>query len=262
MSPGIEHMVNRIALIRHGALALALLAICVSPGQAQPADGGAAQVGGSAAKLAQDDTLSGQEADLLGQYRLTVQRLSQARTYNRNLAEVVADQERAIAGTDQQIDNYEGSKRDLVPLMLDMIEALDRFVEMDLPFYLTERRERVARLRDVMKDSAIGKAEKFRRVMEAYRIEIDFARTIDAYSGWLEAGGDRREVNFLRVGRVALAYQTHDRAETGFYNPDTRQWQPLPDEYRADVTDGLRIARKQAAPELIRLRVTAPVTTQ
>lgn len=211
---------------------------------------------------AQIDQLSEQTADLIGEYRLALQRLGQARIYNQNLAEVVADQERAMSEMGNKIDNYERSKQDLVPLMLDMIETLDRFIELDLPFHLDERRDRVAKLRDNMDDSGITNSEKFRQVMEAYQIEMDFGRTIDADTGWLEANGPRREVNFLRVGRVVLAYQTHDRAETGFFNPAARQWETLPDEYRGYVADGLRIAQKQAAPNLIRLPVTAPEAAQ
>ena len=201
---------------------------------------------------------SGQSADLLGDYRLAVQRLGQAEIYNENLAEVVADQKRAMSEMGRKFENYERSKQDFVPLMLDMMATLDRFIELDLPFHIDERRERVAKLRKTMNESGIGNSEKFRRLMEAYQIEMDFGRTIDASTGWLEANGPRREVNFLRVGRVVLAYQTHDRTETGFFNPLSRQWQILPDEYRAHVADGLRIARKQAAPNLIRLPVAAP----
>ena len=65
------------------------------------------------------------------------------------------------------------------------------------------------------------------------------------------------QVDFLRVGRVLLAYQTQDRARTGFWNKQSRQWEPLPDSYRNAVTQGLRIARKQAAPDLLRLPVPA-----
>lgn len=207
---------------------------------------------------AQIDQLSGQTADLLGEYRLALQRLNQARVYNQNLAEVVADQQQAMAAMGQKIDNYQRSKQDLVPLMLDMIETLDRFVELDLPFHLDERRQRVQKLRNNMSNSEIANSEKFRQVMEAYQVETDFGRTIDASTGWLEANGPRREVNFLRIGRMILAYQTHDRAETGFFNPVSRQWELLPEEYRNSVAEGLRIALKQAAPDLLRLPVAAP----
>lgn len=211
---------------------------------------------------AQIDILSGETADLLGEYRLALQQLDRVRLYNQNLAAVVADQERVKSAMGQKIANYEATKQDLVPLMVQMIDTLDRFIELDLPFHLEERRERVARLRDDLDNSAITNSERFRQLMQAYQIEMNFGRDTDAYVGWLESNGPRREVNFLRIGRLVLAYQSHDRNETGFFNPVTRSWELLPDKFRSPVAEGLRIARKQAAPELLRLPVPAPEPAQ
>ena len=137
--------------------------------------------------------------------------------------------------------------------MLEMIDDLARFIELDMPFQLQERRDRVELLRDLMGRSDVTVSEKYRQVMGAYQIEADFSRSTEAYDGRL---GDRR-VDFLRVGRVLLAYQTPDRAETGFWNRNTGEW-AVANEYRNDVVEGLRIARKQAAPDLLRLPLPAP----
>ncbi len=211
---------------------------------------------------AQIDQLSEQTAELLGDYRVALQQLDRVKIYNQHLQEVVNDQERSKSEMGQKLENYQRTKQEIVPLMNNMIESLDRFVELDLPFNLDERRGRVQRLRDNMDSAEITISEKFRQVMDAYQIEMNFGRDVEAYTGWLEANGPRREVNFLRVGRLVLAYQTHDRAETGFFNPTTRAWETLPDQYRNFVADGLRIARKQAAPTLLKLPVPAPEAAQ
>lgn len=211
---------------------------------------------------AQIDQLTEQTTDMLGEYRLALQQLDRVKLYNQNLAAIVADQEKAKSAMGQKISNYEATKQDLIPLMTNMIDTLERFIELDLPFHLDERRDRVTRLRDNVDDSNITNSERFRQIMEAYQIEMNFGRDADAYTGWLEANGPRREVNFLRIGRMVLAYQSHDGAETGFYNPTTRQWELLPDDYRNPVAEGLRVARKQAAPNLLRLPVPAPEAAQ
>ena len=100
-------------------------------------------------------------------------------------------------------------------------------------------------------------SEKYRQIMDAYLIETDFGRTTETYSGNLSIDGSETQVDFLRVGRILLAYQTRDRARSGFWNKQTRQWESLPDSYRNDISLGLRIARKQAAPDLLRLPVPA-----
>ncbi len=86
--------------------------------------------------------------------------------------------------------------------------------------------------------SEITLAEKFRRILDAYQIEMSYGREIDAQVGWLEENGPRREVTFLRLGRLVLAYQTHDGGETGFFNSSTQQWELLPDKYRDSVAAG------------------------
>ena len=110
-----------------------------------------------------------------------------------------------------------------------------------------------------MMDSAdVSISEKFRRIMESYQIENDYGRTLDAYSGTLDIDGQKRQVDFLRVGRIALLYQTSDDQLRGFWNQNDRKWEPLGSEYRNSIRDGLRVARKQKAPELIDLPIIAP----
>jgi hypothetical protein len=197
--------------------------------------------------------LAEEASELLGEYRVAVQRLDRLQIYNENLAALVADQAREQADIDRQMASFHEVQQEIVPLMLDMIDDLAAFIELDMPFQLEERRGRVLRLREIMDRADVTVAEKYRQIMNAYQVEADFSRTLEAYDGRL---GDRR-VAFLRVGRVLLAYQTPDRAETGFWNRNTRDWE-VANGFRNDVVEGLRVARKQAAPKLLRLPLAAP----
>ena len=140
--------------------------------------------------------------------------------------------------------------------MLDMIEALAGIVEADIPFRLEERRQRVERLRVMMDRAEVTASEKYRRVMEAYQGELEFGRTTEAYSDTLPTTG--QTVDFLRIGRTLLLYQTSDGSSTGWFNPRTRQFESLPDRYRLDVRRGLSIARNERAPDLVVLPVPGP----
>ena len=94
-------------------------------------------------------------------------------------------------------------------------------------------------------------------------IETDFGKSIEASRGKLPiGGGDPRDVDFLRVGRILLAYQTLDRSETGYWNKASASWDVLDDSYRRPITNGIRIARKQAAPDLLELPIPAPESAQ
>ncbi len=197
--------------------------------------------------------LSDQTTELLGEFRVKSQELDRVRLYNNHLQKLVDDQEAQKADIQNQLDNFVVVQQEIIPLMFDMIDRLEQFIDMDVPFNLEERQERVTRLRENMDSSEITISEKYRNIMEAYRIETDFGRDTEAFPGQLEG----RQVNFLRIGRVLLAYQTPDQQETGFWNKNTRQWELLPDQYRSVVQQGLRIARRQAAPELLRLPVSS-----
>jgi hypothetical protein len=201
--------------------------------------------------------LDAETSELLSQYRLVTQQLDRIRIYNDNLTSLVDDQEEEKVSIGEQLDGFVDVEQGIVPLMFTMIEALEQFVALDMPFQLRERTTRVARLRENMNAADITISEKYRQIMDAYLIETDFGRTIEAYVDTLDLGGVETQVDVLRVGRILLAYQTADRLQTGFFNPQTRQWEALPADYGAAVDQGLRIARREALTDLLRLPVAA-----
>lgn len=214
---------------------------------------------GTQARIAQ---LADETTELLGEYRLTIQQLDRVTIYNNHLQGLVNDQEAEKADMQNQLDNFSVVEQGIVPLMQNMINDLDKFIDLDVPFSLKERKDRIERLRTNMDQAEITISEKYRQIMEAYTIEVNFGRDIEAYTGKLETSGQNREVDFFRVGRILLAYQTKDKTETGFWNKTTGQWETLPDEYRNFITEGLRIARKQAPPNLLMLPVPGPTPAQ
>ncbi len=202
---------------------------------------------------------SDQAMELVQEYLTNREQIDRLRVYNQNLTSLVRDQQDEVASIAKQMKDAEIVEKEIVPLMLKMVSTLDQFVKLDLPFLYEERSSRAAQLREMMDRADVTISEKYRRVMEAYQIETDYGRTIEAYRGNLTLeGANEREVDFLRVGRLVLAYQTLDREETGYFNPKTRKFEELDSSYRGSITEGLRVARKQVAPNLISLPITAP----
>lgn len=211
----------------------------------------------SAASQKRISNLARQTQDLLTEYRNVVRETEALTIYNDNLERVVNDQRAEIESINRQLEGLEATNRGVVPLMLDMIEALDQIVEADVPFRIEERRARVERLRDMMDQAEVTASEKYRRVMEAYQGELEFGRTTEAYSATLP--GTEQTVDFLRVGRTLLVYQSSDGSRTGWFNPDTRAYEELDDDrFRMEVKNGLAIARNEKAPDLVMLPVPAP----
>ncbi|MDX1570682.1 MAG: DUF3450 domain-containing protein [Xanthomonadales bacterium] len=204
------------------------------------------------------DQIVDQTRSLESQYIALGKEIDGLEVYNALLQRQVDAQEQELQDLDESMDQVTVIERQVIPLMVRMIDALEQFVELDVPFLLEERRDRIADLRGLLERSDVTAAEKFRRVMEAYQIENDYGRTIEAYRGTQDVGGVEREVDFLRIGRIGLYYQTPDTTYSGVWNSDANQWQALEGAARSQIRDGLRIARKQTAPDLLLLPVTAP----
>jgi hypothetical protein len=146
--------------------------------------------------------------------------------------------------------------------MTQMIGGLEQFVALDVPFLLEERQERVAKLKELMERDDVTVAEKFRKVTEAYQIENDYGSTIEAYKDTVNIEGGTREVDFLRVGRIGLIYQSQDGKVSGAWDQSARQWEALGNESKNQIKFALQIATKQKAPDLVLLPVPAPEASQ
>lgn len=202
--------------------------------------------------------LSDSSADLVAQYRTVLEQLESLRAYNAQVRKLVKAQQEEMGRIQQQIDSAASVGRELVPLMQRMIDSLAAFVELDVPFLEKERSQRIASLRKMMVRADVADSEKFRRLLEAYQIEVNYGHTIEDYSGQLELDGKKLNVAFLRIGRLALLYITPDEQHLGFWNQKSRRFEPLGPEYRDAIKKGLRIARKQTTYDLLRIPVPAP----
>ena len=202
------------------------------------------------------EKLDDERSDLVAEYRTLLEQLESLQRYNAEVSSMVGAQEEEMTAIQGKIDQVVGMQRDVVPLMVDMLASLESFISLDVPFLLEERAQRLSLMKDLLKRADVTTAEKFRRLLESFQFENEYGRTIEAYNGKLIAeGGTERTVQFLRLGRVVLAYQTLDGNEQGIWDMNERRWVSLPAEYRNALNQGFRIAKKQAPPDLIRLPV-------
>lgn len=204
------------------------------------------------------DRLDDETQAMVDEYQRSSRELEALTAYDDNLKRLVSSQEQEKASLHSQMKGLEQTQREIVPLMLCMVDWLKTLLEADRPFLQQERRMRLRQLNALMDRADVTTGEKFRRVLEAYQIEMAYGRTIEFYRGELRIGDRVRTVDFLRVGRVGLYYQTLDRTEVGYWDEKQERWVTLPARYNRPIRKGLRIARKQSAPELLHLPVALP----
>jgi vacuolar-type H+-ATPase subunit I/STV1 len=206
------------------------------------------------------EELDAEATELLGEYRANLKQLELLERFNETRAREVENQLADIQGLEQDIENVQGLQRAVTPLMEEMLGQLEALVNADIPFLSEERQARIARLRRVMADSTQTPASRYRLIIEAFQIENEYGRTIEAYNGTVtDDAGEERAVEFLRIGRVALIYKTSDDAVLKIYNTETGAFDDLPMAFLGDVRQALRVAKEQAPPNLLTIPVEAPV---
>lgn len=199
---------------------------------------------------------------MLEEYRLVNQELDRLKPQNDQRQRLVSAQNAELEQIAEELKSLEDTQRDIEPLMDQMLDVLVRFVALDTPFLPEERRVRIAGLQELSERADADLPEKYRRLLEAYQVESEYGRTIEAYRGELEAEGKSRLVEFLRLGRVALYYLTLDGAEAGIWDARQANWLVLPSSFNSDIERAMRIARKQLPPDLMPLPLFAPGETR
>ena len=200
-------------------------------------------------KASQDrvNRLSATTQDQLREFRLLQKQIEGLETYNKQLSKQIQNQHELIKKYDTSISEVASIERQMTPLVVKMVKSLTDFIELDMPFHMTERRERLFRIEENLVAADINVAEKFRQIIEAYQIENEYGRKVDSYQDIAIIDGVGYEVDVLRVGRIALVSQTKDTTITAAWDNNTNSWQRLENSvYRNAVREGLKMANKQA----------------
>jgi len=209
----------------------------------------------SAASQQKINAISEQIQSKLQQYKSLLKETDGLKVYNAQMRKQLDSQSVEKENINTSIDTITIIERQITPLMLRMITALKDLVVADVPFLMEERNNRISGLEEMMDRADVAVSEKFRRILEAYQIEVDYGKTIEAYSDNVDIEGAKQTVNVLRIGRIALIYQSRDRSNMGVWNIYSNSWNELDSSYQVAVSKGLRMAQKQLAPDMISVPV-------
>ena len=190
---------------------------------------------------------------LLADYQSTTKEFESLKLYNDQVQKIINSQIEEIENIILKIDELDKTNQRIVPLMLKMIEGLENFILLDLPFLMTERTIRVFNLKETMDRGDISTSEKFRLITEAYKTELEYGRTIETYRDNILIDGVETSADFLRVGRIALTYLTVDGNKGGYWDTQASSYMKASSSIRRATGDALKIASKQAPPALIKI---------
>jgi Trp operon repressor len=199
--------------------------------------------------------LQDETSDLIAKFKQVSKTIEGLRVYNAQLDKQLASQREIMAKLEESTAQVTVIQRQIQPLVLEMLDAIEQFVQLDAPYRKEDRLDRIAKVRSLIDSADVTVAEKFRQVLEIYSIESEYARKVDTYETTLNVGGQDLQVNIVAIGRVALMYQTMDGSLTGVWDTKAKQWVELDS---GEYKNAVRTAQKKAQNDIMLLPIAAP----
>jgi len=206
----------------------------------------------SAASQSRIDSTERQTDKIVNEYKVVAKQVEGLKLYNEQKRIQIKAQLELMDKLDDQLDQVVVMQRQIPPLAQRMLESLENFINLDTPFRIEERQNRIDLVRSSLAKPKVTASEQVRQVLEAYNIEAEYGRKIDTYESALDDG---TVVNILVIGRIGMFYQTKDEQSSGRWNNETGQWDELPGSYRKPIRDGIRMAKKLAPTDMLMMPI-------
>ena len=197
----------------------------------------------------------------------------------------IARQEAFVAGQVEKLNKIDAQKQGLEdlkafigPMVEKMTAELSAQITSDYPFAYEERMARLEKLKDVVGDAGIPIADKYRRVLSVYEIEVNYGNAMESYQGdhpvspTNRTGDDRYKKDeagkivrnkstgqpievfdgtYLRFGRMSFVYVNEDGSDPLRYDLKTSKWVSVAGNRAALVRQAVRVSRGEVAPRVV-----------
>ena len=201
--------------------------------------------------------ISAETQKLLAAYQQLNRNTQYQLAYQDQLQKTLIAQEDKKQNLLNKIDNVKTTQQQILPLIEKMTETLRHFIELDLPFNLEERTLAVNQLKALISDPQVSMPDKFIHLLDLYKEENLYGYSTAAYQGQL-TDGSNRQVTFLRIGRLALYYQSLDGRESGYWNVTSKVWLKLASSYNVHIKKSIKIAQNKVVPSTMLLPILVP----
>lgn len=201
------------------------------------------------------DSMDDDTSLIVNEFKTVSKQIEGLRVYNAQMRKQIERQEERLKEIDKTMKEAQVMQRQVPPFTRRMLAGIEKSIELDMPFHLAERKERIAFAKAAIDNPTVSPAEGLRQVLETFNVEMEYGRKLDSYKDTIEIEGQQREVNVLRVGRLALVYQSSDRSLTGAWDNKKEEWVALDSSYRNPTRKGLRIANRLATVDMLELPI-------
>lgn len=203
----------------------------------------------------QADEWSQEKEQLISEIRQNKTQLDWATYQSRRYAAYIEREKEKIEELERRKAEMRSLRRNLEPYLSKLIASLEDFIARDLTFLAQERQERIQYLRDSVNDYHLSMSEKLHRVIEALQVEAEYGRSIEANPATLNVQGQSIEAEVLRVGRIAVFFQSMDGEKVGRWNQESETWEYISADFSRTISDTIEMAKQQKSVELVDLPI-------
>jgi len=208
------------------------------------------------------DSMDDDTSLIVNEYKTVSKQIEGLKVYNAQMRKQIERQEERLKEIDKTMKEAQIMQRQIPPFTRRMLAGIEKSIELDMPFHLAERKERIAFAKAAIDNPTVSSAEGLRQVLETFNVEMEYGRKLDNYKDTINIEGQPREVNVLRVGRLSLVYQSSDESLTGAWDNKKQEWVALDNSYRNPTKKGLRIANRLATVDMLELPIPNPEAVQ
>lgn len=173
--------------------------------------------------------------------------------YKKHLTDLVQSQEIEKENIYFALGDIEKTKKEITPLMYRMIDQLSLWIAEDLPLLSARRQGRIQTLKDMIVRADLSDAQKLRRILETYQIELDYGAKLGIYTEKLTLEGVLREVDVLHFGRISLIAKSLKGDLFWYFNQPKNTWLRVPEKRHPSLQEAFDVANKINPPTLISL---------
>jgi len=186
--------------------------------------------------------------------RLTLQQ-QQLDAEKEQLTQKINSCDATIAELQRAIAQSQILTAQMEPFLQETLKLLTQQVDNDLPFLTTERQQRLQQLNASLVDDNLALGEKFRRLLEAVRVEVDYGRNVEVSQITIVKDGREVLLNQLRLGRLALFAQSLDGQSSMIYSMAAQAWVPIDSEYNSGIAQAIEMGLKRRPVDLLTLPI-------
>ena len=201
------------------------------------------------------DAWQAQRQALVTQLTALQQQQQQLQNKKTALVQRVDTQRQAVVELTRTIEESKRLTDEMVPFLGETAELLTQHVVHDLPFLQSERQARLGHLTTDLSDPQLAVGEKFRRLMEALRVESEYGRDIEVLQQTLLIDGRDLLMNQLRIGRLALFAQSLNGEQSVIYDMASQSWQNLDRQYNRELGRAIEMGLKHRPIDLLTLPI-------